>query len=43
MYHHLLETFLNVLASCSSKILREIFNNIIGQNMFQKGESNADL
>ncbi|EGR32034.1 hypothetical protein IMG5_098700 [Ichthyophthirius multifiliis] len=43
MYHHLLETFLNVLASCSSQILRVIFTGIMGQNMFKKGENNVEL
>ncbi|EAS01493.2 hypothetical protein TTHERM_00152070 (macronuclear) [Tetrahymena thermophila SB210] len=42
MYHHLLESFLNVLASASSQILRVIFSDVIINNLF-KQEVNPEL
>ncbi|KAL4506991.1 hypothetical protein ABPG72_001412 [Tetrahymena utriculariae] len=42
MYHHLLESFLNVLASASSQILRVIFSDVIINNLF-KLEVNPEL
>jgi len=42
MYHHLLESFLNVLASASSQILRNLFEEVIVQNLF-KPEINPEL
>ncbi|KAL4440838.1 hypothetical protein ABPG74_013819 [Tetrahymena malaccensis] len=34
MYHHLLDQFLNLLASASSQILRSIFNDVISTQLF---------
>ena len=41
LYNHLLESFLNVLASASSYILRKIFNDVV--KILFDNEINIDL